>query len=57
MKEFSAKVVEEWAYKAYHKGFFPEWQKMTSSIAKEENIAYDDAAEKAYKTLKLMGSE
>jgi len=57
MKEFSAKVVEEWAYKAYHKGFFPEWQKMTSSIAKEENIAFDDAAEKAYKTLKLMGSE
>jgi len=57
MKEFNAKVVEELGYKAYRKGFFKEWQAMTSSISKSEDLAYDEAAVKAYKTLKLQGSE
>jgi len=57
MKEFNAKVVEELGYKAYRKGFFKEWQAMTSSISKSEDLAYDEAAAKAYKTLKLQGSE
>lgn len=58
MKVFNAKVVEEWAHKAYRKGFFPEWQKATSSISRDENLPMDDAAEKAYRQLKqLQGSE
>jgi hypothetical protein len=57
MKQFSANVVEEFAYKAYHKGFFKEWQQMTSSIKEAEDLPLDEAAEKAYKHLKLQGSD
>ena len=57
MKQFNAKVVEEFAYKANKKGFFKEWQQMTSSIRESEDLPLDDAAEKAYKQLKLQGSE
>lgn len=57
MKQFSANVVEEFAYKAYHKGFFREWQQMTSSIKEAEDLPLDEAAEKAYKHLKLQGSD
>jgi len=57
MKDFNSKVYEEWGYEAYNKGFFKEWQDMTSSIAKEKKLPLDEAAEKAYQTLKLIGSE
>jgi len=57
MKDFNAKTVEEYAYRAYHKGFFKEWQVMTSSIHRDEELNYDDAAEEAYKRLNLVGSD
>lgn len=57
MKDFNAKLYEEIGYKAYHKGFFKEWQAMTSSIHRNEELALDEAAYKAYKLLKLEGSE
>lgn len=57
MKQFNAKIYEEWGYKASRKGFFKEWQEMTSSISRTENLPRDEAAEVAYKTLKLQGSE
>lgn len=57
MKDFNAKTVEEYAYRAYHKGFFKEWQVMTSSIHRDEELNYDDAAEEAYKRLNLIGSD
>jgi hypothetical protein len=57
MKEFNAKVVEEYGFKASRKGFFKQWQQLTSSIKEIEGISFDDAAQKAYKQLKLQGSE
>jgi hypothetical protein len=57
MKQFNAKVVEEFAHKANRKGFFKEWQQMTSSIKENEDLPLDDAAEEAYKRLKFQGSE
>lgn len=57
MKDFNGKLVEELGFKAYKKGFFKEWQNMTSSIHKNQDIKYDIAAEKAYNILKLQGSE
>ena len=57
MKEFNAKVVEKYGFKAYRKGFFKQWQQLTSSIKEMEDIGFDDAAERAYKQLKLQGSE
>jgi len=57
MKEFNAKVVEEYGFKASRKGFFKQWQQLTSSIKEMEDIGFDDAAERAYKQLKLQGSE
>lgn len=57
MKEFNAKLVEEYGYKAHRNGFFREWQRLTSSISENEDINYADAAEKAFNHLKLVGSE
>ncbi|MDC0539910.1 hypothetical protein OAO15_00205 [bacterium] len=57
MKEFNAKLVEEYGYKAHRSGFFREWQRLTSSISENEDINYADAAEKAFNHLKLVGSE
>lgn len=57
MKQFNAKVVEEFAHKADRKGFFKKWQQMTSSIKEAEDLPLDEAAEKAYYQLKLQGSE
>lgn len=57
MKEFNAKVVEKYGFKAHRKGFFKQWQQLTSSIKEMEDIGFDDAAERAYKQLKLQGSE
>ena len=57
MKQFNAKVVEEYGFKASRKGFFKQWQQLTSSIKEIEDIGFDDAAERAYKQLKPQGSE
>ena len=57
MRNINGKVVEEFGFKAYNKGFFPQWQKMTSSMYESEEITYEIAAERAYNILKLQGSE
>jgi len=57
MKEFNSKTVEKYGFKAYRKGFFKEWQTLTSSINENQDLNYDEAAQKAYKHLKLQGSE
>lgn len=57
MKDYNAKIVEEFGFKASKKGFFMEWQEMTSSVYRKNNISYDKAAEIAYYKLKLEGSE
>lgn len=57
MKEFNAKIVEKYGYKANRKGFFKEWQELSSSIKDSRDIRFDDAAELAYKQLKVQGSE
>lgn len=57
MGDINGKVVEEIGFKAYNKGFFPQWQKMTSSIYQSEEINFEIAAERAYNILKLQGSE
>ena len=57
MGDINGKVVEEFGFKAHNKGFFPQWQKMTSSMYESEEITYEIAAERAYNILKLQGSE
>ena len=57
MGVINGKIVEEFGFKAYNKGFFSQWQKMTSSMYENEEIAYEIAAERAYNILKLQGSE
>ena len=51
--EFDAKLFEEYGYKAHHKGFFAEWQAMTSSLSKEKELPLDEAAKRAYEQLKI----
>ena len=57
MGGINGKVVEEFGFKAHNKGFFSQWQKMTSSMCENEEIAFEIAAERAYNILKLQGSE
>jgi hypothetical protein len=57
MGDINGKVVEEFGFKAHNKGFFSQWQKMTSSMCENEEIAFEIAAERAYNILKLQGSE
>lgn len=58
MEAFDVYLVEKYAHKAYRKGFFKEWQELTSSIHQSnEDLKYDDAAEQAYNQLNLQGSE
>ena len=57
MGQFNARVVEEYGFKANQRGFFKQWQQMTSSISQNEELALDEAAEKAYNQIKLQGSE
>tara|TARA_R110002050_G_scaffold163296_1_gene293242 strand:+ start:31 stop:204 length:174 start_codon:yes stop_codon:yes gene_type:complete len=57
MKDFNAKAVEELGYEASRLGFFKQWQELSSSISKTEDINLSEAAERAFKRLKLMGSE
>ncbi len=56
MKDFNAKIYEEFGFMASRNGFFKEWQSMTSSIAQEKDILLDLAAEQAYETLLTQGS-
>lgn len=48
-------LIEEFGFKASQKGFFKEWQSMSSSISKEEGIQLCNAAEMAY--LKLLTTD
>ena len=58
MDAFDVYLVEKYAYKADRNGFFREWQELTSSLYHDnDDLKYDDAAEMAYKKLKLQGSE
>ena len=57
MKDFNSKTVEKYGFKAYRKGFFKEWQVLTSSISENQDLSFDEAAKEAYKHLKLQGSE
>jgi len=56
MVQFDTKLYEEIGYKAAKKGFFREWQSLTSSIKETEEISLCDAGYKAYKQLKVQGS-
>jgi hypothetical protein len=57
MKDFNSKTVEKYGFKAYRKGFFKEWQVLTSSISENQDLSFDEASKEAYKYLKLQGSE
>lgn len=57
MKPFIGHVVEEFGIKASKKGFFKEWQSLTSSIKEADDLPLHEAAEIAYKKLKTQGSE
>ena len=56
MVKFDTKLYEEIGYKAAKKGFFREWQSLTSSIKETEEISLCDAGYKAYEQLKVQGS-
>jgi hypothetical protein len=57
MKEVIGHVVEQFGIKAEKKGFFKQWQSLTSSIKEAEDLPLHEAAEMAYKQLKTQGSE
>jgi hypothetical protein len=57
MKDFNSKTVEKYGFKAHRKGFFKEWQVLTSSISENQDLSFDEASKEAYKHLKLQGSE
>jgi hypothetical protein len=54
--EFDVNLYESTGYKAAKKGWFVEWQQLSSSIKEEEEILLCEAGVKAYKQLKLQGS-
>jgi hypothetical protein len=56
MTEFDVNLYERIGYKAAKKGWFVEWQQLSSSIKDEEEILLCEAGVKAYKQLKLQGS-
>ncbi|MDA7616905.1 hypothetical protein N8579_00850 [bacterium] len=56
MKDFNAKIYEEYGFMASRNGFFKEWQIMTSSIAQKKDVLLDVAAEQAYASLLIQGS-
>ena len=56
MVKFDTKLYEEIGYKAAKKGFFREWQSLTSSIKEEEELPLCEAGYKAYQQLKVQGS-
>ena len=56
MVKFDTKLYEEIGYKAAKKGFFREWQSLTSSIKEEEELPLCEAGYRAYQQLKIQGS-
>lgn len=56
MTQFDANLYERTGYKAARKGWFVEWQQLSSSIKDEEDILLCEAGVIAYKQLKLQGS-
>lgn len=57
MKEVRGKVYEEFGLKAHKKGFFNQWQILSSTLSQSHNLLLHEAAEKAYKQLKFGRSE
>ena len=57
MKPVIGHIVEEFGIKASKKGFFKEWQSLTSSLVEVKDLPLHEAAEMAYKKLKTQGSE
>lgn len=53
---FDSKLFEEIGIKAFERGFFDQWQSLTSSIKETEDISLCDAGYKAYNQLKVQGS-
>lgn len=47
----NGKYIEELGFKAKNKGFFSEWQILTSELIKVNGLTLDEAAEKALKNL------
>jgi len=56
MVGFDIKLYEEMGLKAAEKGFFREWQDLSSSIKEAEELPLCEAGYKAYQQLKLQGS-
>lgn len=55
--EVRGHIIEHYGLKASQKGFFNEWRSLSSSIQETQDIPGYEAAELAYKQLKLQGSE
>lgn len=56
MIDFDVKLYEEMGLKAAKKGFFREWQSLTSSIKEAEELPLCEAGYRAYQQLKVQGS-
>jgi len=56
MIDFDAKLYEEIGLKAAKKGFFGEWQSLSSSIKEAEELPLCEAGYRAYQQLKVQGS-
>ena len=57
MEEIKGHIYEKLGYKAYKKGFFKQWQQLTSLLYKSQNIPLHEASEKAYQQLKPKRSK
>lgn len=55
--EVRGHIIEHYGLKASQQGFFNEWRSLSSSIQETQDIPGYEAAELAYKQLKLQGSE
>jgi len=55
--EVRGHIIEHYGLKASQQGFFNEWRSLSSSIQEAQDIHLYEAAELAYKQLKLQGSE
>lgn len=57
MAEVFGHIVEEFGIKADKKGFFKQWQDLTASLHQDQSLPLHEAAESAYRQLKVQGSE
>lgn len=55
--EVRGHIIEYYGLKASQKGCFDEWRALSASIQEAKNLPGYEAAELAYKQLKLQGSE